>query len=102
MRAATREIDTHTADRADWLIGQSSPDHLHGNISTLVRAWATRDFNDAGRWLENLEPSPLRDTAVGQFARTVAPADPEAARAWAETISDAEARGKVLAEIPGR
>ena len=51
-------------------------------------------------WLAGLEPSTSRDRAVARFATLLAVSDPRGARAWAESISDAGDRERLMQDLP--
>jgi hypothetical protein len=60
----------------------------------LVHSWAVTSAGEAGEWLKRLPASPSRDIAVTAFCGVIDGADPAASFAWAQTISDEDARNQ--------
>ncbi len=97
--AVTRKFDDQTGERADWMIQRSSPEQVNDNVRQLMSLWTSNDFNGAAAWLQKLDPSPIRDTAVETFANKVAAREPESAIDWALTISDEQKREATVSHL---
>ncbi len=94
---ATSHIDSQTASRADWAMGQAMGEIDRQNlISQLVNRWTWQDFNGAGAWLGSLPESRERDEGVRIFAGLVSRKEPESAIDWALTIKDPKIQEKAL------
>jgi len=62
------------------------------------------DFSDlspaeTARWAEQLPPGPLLETAISNATTSWERYDPGAARAWAESLSDPDARARALSAL---
>jgi hypothetical protein len=96
---ATRNIADDPAKRGDWLLEQTTDEGRPEALRQFVFEWTRADYNAAGTWLGQLPVGPTRDTAVADFAGLIRDLDPEAALAWASTVSDPALRQSVLAKI---
>ncbi len=84
---------------AEFLMENASPEKLAERYSTIMNAWGDRDPNAAGEWLNQQPPSPAQDGARANFARNVARRDPEAAFAWAQTVTDPRQRADAIRDV---
>jgi hypothetical protein len=55
---------------------------------SIAQTWTGQDLGKVANWLDGLPASESRDAAVSAFTKQVSDSDPEAAVAWASTISD--------------
>ena len=62
----------------------------------LVETWAKDGLHAPSRWLADLPPGPVRDAGTVALVEELAPHDVEAAREWANSIGDEEARSALL------
>ena len=98
---ASRNIADDPAKRGDWLLEQTTDEGRPKALRQFVSAWTRADYNAAGTWLGKFTVGPARDTAVADFAGLIRDLDPEAALAWASTVSDPALRQSVLVRIGG-
>lgn len=77
------------AKAAQWVAGLPQDEYWSEFASRMTRIWA-RDFPDnAATWLLSLSPpSPQLDTAIQTLVSIVMKANPAAAMAWANVITD--------------
>ena len=61
--------------------------------------WSATDPDATGNWLNSNTTSPLYDPAAVSLARSLAPSDPTAAQAWAETIRDPALRAQAYTSL---
>lgn len=75
---------------AEWLQSLTNDDPLNQPESTkaLMQVWAKSDSIAASAWLSEQPPGPKRDAAIVGFSESIRRFEPEAAVAWANTISD--------------
>ena len=90
---------THPAEAIDWTLDAVSADMQADTVSGIIRDWAHRDFNAAGAYLGEMEPSTMRDVAARDFATAIVRQDPEAAATWANDIGDEESRQATLRTV---
>lgn len=97
---ARAEIDP--ARTVDWLssLEQSDPIHQSDNFAQYTEAavaeWTKNDSIAASAWLSEQTPGPTRDAAIVGFAESIQRFEPEAAVAWANTISNPDQRMQEL------
>ncbi len=77
---------------AEFLLEDATEETLPQRYQTIISAWANRDPNAAGEWLNAQPASPAQDGARSSFAMQVARRDPESAMEWAKTVSDESRR----------
>lgn len=65
-------------------------------------AWCEKDIRAASEWMKSNPNAPQYDKAATALASRLKSEDPEAARAWAETIRDAAHREFVLKSLSGQ
>jgi len=68
-------------------------------VGRVFERWMLNDLNDAGIWLGQNQDSPEYDNFATQYAMRLRREDAEAARAWADTISDENVRTELLANL---
>jgi hypothetical protein len=99
---ARAEIDP--ASTVDWLssLEQSDPFHRSEYFAQYTEAaiseWTKNDSIAASAWLSQQAPSPTRDAAIVGFSESIQRFEPEAAAAWANTLSDPERRMEQLSQ----
>ena len=64
-------------------------------LGGAINYWAASDLAAAGEWIKGLS-GPARDEALGTYTYSLLRKDPNAAAAWAVTISDPKIRDKSL------
>lgn len=80
---ARRDLET----AADWSLGLEG-DAQEEAVERVSREWLDHNTEEASIWIANLDAGPARDQAVQNLVSKVYRSDPEAAFAWAKTISD--------------
>jgi hypothetical protein len=60
--------------------------------ASVIATWAKTDGNGVTHWLETLPSGVERDRAIGDYVRIIREKEPRSAIAWAERISDQDAR----------
>lgn len=71
------------------------PDVREATLGGAINYWAANDLAAAGEWIKGLS-GPARDEALGTYTYSLLRKDPNAAAAWAVTISDPKIRDKSL------
>src|SRR5437763_2649566 len=71
------------------------PDVREATLGGAINYWAASDLPAAGEWIKGLS-GPARDEALGTYTYSLLRKDPNAAAAWAVTISDPKVRDKSL------
>jgi hypothetical protein len=61
-------------------------------LATAIQSWTNYDLDAAGQFLNQMPPSPTKDSSVAIFALGSSSEDPGAAMQWAGTITDDNAR----------
>ncbi len=87
-------MEAEPGQMIDWM-SELRPDR----ISSLVSEWAEIHLQGVTTWLGQQAPSPKRDRAIAEFARTTAGVDREGAAQWAGEIQDERLRAKTLREV---
>ena len=77
-----------------WL-AEAQPRSLPG---ALIK-WADRDLDGATGWLNDQEPSPLRDQAISQFALKASKLDQTSAALWVDEIQDETLRNQTRQRV---
>ncbi len=72
------------------------PINLTENPRIIMEEWSRTDSVAASAWLSEATPGPQRDTAIIGFTNTMLDFEPEAATAWANSISNPETRLEYL------
>jgi hypothetical protein len=70
-----------------------------GFIGECVKIASTNTVNDIGNWLNAHRTSPIYNDVAGAFLTHVNSIDPEAARAWANSIPDQAVREEMLLRL---
>ncbi len=86
---------------AQWLATLPENTHLAGAADSLFGTWARVDAESSSRFLADMPEGTLRDSAISAFSRSIAPAEPEAALAWAQAIGDSELRERTTGLVEG-
>ena len=87
-----------TTEQLEWIAEQSGQS-VEVALRAKFRRLLNEDFNAAGDWLAQQSLGPTYDDTIAEFAREAAVYNPEAASAWAETITSAPLKAEVLREI---
>ncbi|MCB1087220.1 MAG: hypothetical protein KDM63_09260, partial [Verrucomicrobiae bacterium] len=77
---------------AAFLLEGATEEELPNRYSQVVSAWATRNPNAAGEWLNRQPQGPALDRAKSAFSSVAARRDPESAMEWAKTITEPNLR----------
>ena len=91
------------AATAEWLARMAPTDPIYSAeyANELMQTWAESDSIAASEWLSNQNPGEQRDAAISGFSESILRYEPEAAAAWANTISDADRRMEQLGRNVG-
>ena len=86
------------AATAEWLARMAPTDPIYSAeyANELMQTWAESDSIAASEWLSSQNPGEQRDAAISGFSESILRYEPEAAVAWANTISDADRRMEQL------
>jgi hypothetical protein len=86
------------AAAAEWLARMAPTDPIYSAeyANELMQIWAESDSIAASEWLSSQNPGEQRDAAISGFSESILRYEPEAAAAWANTISDADRRMEQL------
>jgi hypothetical protein len=86
------------AATAEWLVSMAPTDPIYSAeyANELMQIWAESDSIAASEWLSAQEPGQQRDAAISGFSESILRYEPQAAAAWANTISDADLRMEQL------
>jgi hypothetical protein len=77
------------AQAAMWLDSHSeNSGSLTKAHASIAEIWSSADTYHASEWVALLRPGPNRDAAIGGMVKNLAGNDPDAARAWADSIED--------------
>jgi hypothetical protein len=98
-RLADRLSEKDPNQAATWIATLPAGDSKVGAMAELMDNWAHKDPNAAGLWLKNYQPSPETDQPRQTFAWNIRESDPEAAIAWAGTISDPKLRDNSMVDL---
>jgi hypothetical protein len=92
--------EANPAATAEWLANMSSDDSIYSpeHANGLMQVWAESDSIAASEWLSQQPQGKQRDAAVYGFSESIQRFEPEAAAAWANTISDPDRRVMRLTE----
>ena len=99
---ARAEIDP--ARTVDWLSSLEQNDPIHRSeyfaqyTEAAIAEWTKNDSIAASAWLSLQASSPTRDAAIVGFSESIQRFEPEAAAAWANTLSDPERRMEQLSQ----
>ncbi len=99
---STRNLAEEPEKRGDWLLSQTTAEGRPEALRQFITTWTRADYNAAGTWLGQLPVGATRDNAVADFAGLIRNLDPEAALAWASTVSDPTLRQSVLQRIEAK
>ena len=91
------------AATAEWLAKMAPTDPIYSAeyANELMQIWAESDSIAASEWLSAQNPGEQRDAAISGFSESILRYEPEAAAAWANTISDADRRMEQLGRNVG-
>lgn len=91
------------AATAEWLARMAPTDPIYSAeyANELMQTWAESDSIAASEWLSSQNPGEQRDAAISGFSESILRYEPEAAAAWANTISDADRRMEQLGRNVG-
>lgn len=87
------------AGTLQWLEETQTPEQFAIALPNAIGNWATTDYNAAGKWLGEQQPSPVLDGAIARYATTIERVDAKAAAIWAAEISDPDTRSSTLSQV---
>jgi len=103
LMETSRSFGTNEAGTTiGWMLDVQTSDQQQHAVPRLIGMWARNDFNAAGKFLGNMEPSATRDLSIEKFSEIVAALDPEAAATWALEIENQELRQEALEGVVQR
>ena len=92
-------LDKDAASAATWAGSLPESDAKPYVLSQVVERWSREQPNQNSAWLNQFPPSASTDQPRETFARQVQKDDPEAALAWASTITDERRRSRATREL---
>ncbi|MEM9479605.1 MAG: hypothetical protein AAGA58_08135 [Verrucomicrobiota bacterium] len=92
-------MEGQPAETLAWATEIHTEEELLDVVPNLLRSWAGNDYNAAGNWLGELEPSLMRDKSIEAFASTINAIDPEGAAIWAQQIDDFTTRERSIQSV---
>jgi hypothetical protein len=87
------------AKAADWWLNQTAESDRSTALSGIMRRWSDIDLVGAADWLGQQSHGPEMDAAKSTFAVQAMLRAPDAAMAWASTITNAEKRTRLLQDV---
>jgi len=85
---------------AAWLNNLSAEDPAYQHATAqITREWTRYDLTASSEWLNSLPPSPELDRAVATYTYRAAQEDPPTAMSWAESISNANIRNRMMQQV---
>lgn len=83
LDAATHDLEENAVAKADWILASIKPSSTEETARALIKSWTATDPLAASLWLDTVPvTSAWRSSAILEFAKTIEPHDPEAAREW--------------------
>lgn len=79
-----------------WLESLPSSSGQARGMDSAFSSWAGRNPEEAGNYINAMTPSPRRDSAISGYASRMAYENPTMAIAWAESVSDPNARQEAI------
>jgi len=70
-----------------------------GAMENAFDEWAESDPTEAGAYLDKMEPSPAKDSAVAGFVSDLGGENPEVALQWTKTIENEEIRTEAVTDV---
>lgn len=99
QRLADRLSRTDPEATADWVMRSATGDTQRRALGEAMNNWAGKDPAAAGAFLAAQQASPQMDSAISEYARAIAKAEPAKAWEWAQTIQDAERKTATLGRV---
>jgi len=99
MRLAGRLAAKDAPAAAAWASTLPENENKSQVLSQVVARWSRQNPNEAGTWLNQFPPSTATDDPRETFAMQVQKTDPEAAIAWAGTITDEKRRDRATRDV---
>ncbi|HEX5176978.1 MAG TPA: hypothetical protein VFV83_08115 [Chthoniobacteraceae bacterium] len=96
---AGRLADANGAQTAKWVLSLPPGDGRTKALAEVVNEWAEDDAVATGNFLSRFPISPETDPSRERYAWNVLRADPEAALAWAGTISQEAQRTRAIESL---
>lgn len=84
------------AGTIEWMMEVQPVEEQKESIPMIVKRWTNRDYKSVAKFLDGMDPSPVRDLSTENFAKSVVDLDPEAAAIWALQIGNADARQSTI------
>jgi len=92
--------ESDPAAAAAWLSHLSVEDPAYRQATTAItRAWTRYDLTASSEWLNSLPASPELDRAVATYTYRAAQEDPASAMSWAESITNASMRKRMMQQV---
>ncbi len=98
-RLAARLASKDGASAAAWASTLPDSENKPQVLAEVVERWSRSQPNETGAWLNQFPPSAATDAPRETFAMQVQKTDPEAAIAWASTITDTNRRERATRDL---
>jgi hypothetical protein len=89
-------VQIDPAGAFQWLSDAQTPEQYAETFPDAFESWTRQDYNAAGAWLGEMDPSPEKDSAINSYAGLIADLDPKAATIWATEIQNEDLRTQSL------
>ncbi len=84
---------------AEWWLSQTTEGDRPTAVKEIVQRWTEADLVGAAKWLPALGNSPEADIAKREFVTAAMMRAPDAAMAWANSISDSQKRLQSMRDV---
>lgn len=100
-KTAAKLAEASPTDALHWMATLQPADAqgVASGAGTILHDWARQDPQAAGAWLQANASHPFYDQLTSSYVRTVAAADPNAAKQWADTIRESGLRDQTVAAL---
>jgi hypothetical protein len=84
---------------AEWWLSQTTETDRSRAVREIIQKWTESDLAGAARWLPTLGNGPEADIAKREFVTAAMMRAPDAAMAWANSITDAQQRLRSMRDV---
>ena len=84
---------------AAWIVQFPDGSLRETALEELIKLWADRDLDQAGKWLHSQKLEPNYDTGIRAYVSKLTPLDPQLAVQWAANINDEELRAREMEAV---
>lgn len=89
-------------EKGKWIewVGDTLPEDQNGEqVAAIFKSWANEDYYAAGEWLGSLSKGEIKTVAVQSYVDVLSSHEPEAAIAWALSITEEDKKRDSLNTI---